>query len=67
MSLRTMLKRQGTVRGRRWTIRRNEQNKLTEIKLLFNPKEYAMYKNSKPMYGDKQLIKILEDERSLNS
>ena len=64
MSLLTQLKKQGTIYGRRWTIRRDDEGKLTEIKLLFNPKEYSEYKSAKPMYGDRAIIKILEDERS---
>ena len=63
-SLLTQLKREGTVYGRRWTIRRNSEGKLTELKMLFNPKEYETYKTAKEIYGDKAIIKILEDERS---
>jgi hypothetical protein len=63
-SLLTQLKRQKTVYGRRWTIRRDSKGKLTELKLLFNPKEYETYKSAKKMYGDRAIIKILEDERS---
>ena len=63
-SLLTQLKRQGTIYGRRWTIRRDSEGKLTELKMLFNPKEYATYKSARKMYGDRAVIKILEDERS---
>ena len=31
MSLLQMLKKQGTVRGRRWTIRRDKNDMLTEV------------------------------------
>ena len=60
MSLRTQLKNlKRSVRGRRWTIR-EVNNKLTEVKMIFNPDEYINNKNSKPLYTDKQLLKILE-------
>ena len=32
---------------------------LTEVKMIFNPDEYAVQKSAKPMYTDKQLLKIL--------
>ena len=67
MSLRSTLKRHGTVRGRRWTIRRDEQDKLTEVKMIFNPDEYSKYENAKTMYGDKALLKILENEKEKNN
>ena len=40
MSLRETLRRNKTVNGRRWTIRRNTEGKLTEVKMIYNPKEY---------------------------
>ena len=62
MSLRDTLKRNKTVRGRRWTIRRNSKGELTEIKMIYNPKEYEKYSSSRKMYGDKALLTILEKE-----
>ena len=62
MSLREQLKRTRTVRGRRWTIRRDKSENLTEIKMIYNPQEYAQYKNTRKMYGDKALLKIIEKE-----
>ena len=67
MSLRVLLKRQGTIRGRRWTIRKDSNDKLTEVKMIFNPDEYSKYKNTKIMYGDKALLKILENEKEKNN
>ena len=67
MSLRLILKRHKTVRGRRWTIRKNKNDKVTEVKLIYNPQEYINYKNAKPMYGDKALLKILENEKEKNN
>jgi hypothetical protein len=66
MALLSTLKRQGTVRGRRWIIKRNTDDKITEVKLIFNPKEYETFKNSKPMVGDRKLIEILENEKEKN-
>lgn len=66
-SLLTQLKRQGTKYGRRWTIRRDSNSKLIEIKLIFNPKEYETYKDARTMYGDRALIKILENERIIRN
>jgi len=61
MSLRTTLKRQGTVRGRRWIIKYNKDNEIREVKLLFNPEEYAKEnKHNRTLYGDKALLKILD-------
>ena len=62
MSLRQQLKKQGTVRGRRWTIRRNSEDVLTEVKMIYNPEEYKKYKTARKMYGDKALLAILEKE-----
>jgi hypothetical protein len=62
-----MLKREKTVRGRRWTIRRDENDKLTDVKMIFNPDIYTKYHNAKKMYGDKDLLKILEDEKEKNN
>ena len=60
MSLRTQLSSlKRSVRGRRWTIR-EINNKLTEVKMIFNPDEYVVQKNAKPMFTDRQLLKILE-------
>ena len=69
MSLRTTLKRQGTVRGRRWIVKRNEDDTIREVKLIFNPKEYEHQDRAKPMIGDRKLLIELEKnyERSINS
>ena len=63
MTLLRELKKQGTVRGRRWVIHRDKSNKLTEVEMIYNPKDYT--KNT--VYGDKALIKILEDVKKNNS
>ena len=59
MNLREQLSRaKRSVRGRRWTVRIVDKV-LTEVKMIFNPDEYAVQKSAKPMYTDKQLLKIL--------
>lgn len=66
MSLLKQLQKQGTVRGRRWTIRRDKKDKITDVKMIFNPDEYKQYPNSREMYGDKELIRILKKEKEKN-
>ena len=61
MTLRQQLKKQGTVRGRRWTVRKDKNDNLTEVKMLYNPHEYAKYKTARKMYGDKALLEILDE------
>lgn len=41
MTLLRELKKQGTVRGRRWVIHRDKSNKLTEVEMIYNPKDYT--------------------------
>ena len=66
MSLRTQLKSNKTVRGRRWTIKRDKNDNLTGVKMIFetfktdsiinsNP-NYAMYSVYAKMYGVKEKI-----------
>ena len=62
MTLRESLKRNKTVRGRRWIVKKDKNNLISEVKMIFEPQEYILSKNYKPMYGDKDLLKILEKE-----
>jgi hypothetical protein len=62
MSLRAALKRQGTVRGRRWIIKRHSDGTIREVKLIFNPMEYEKSKRARPMLGDRDIIIELEKE-----
>ena len=62
MSLRKMLKKQGTVRGRRWIVKRDTDNSIKEVKCIFKPEEYEKMERAKPMHGDKASIKILDKE-----
>tara|TARA_R110000787_G_scaffold151627_4_gene265397 strand:- start:1085 stop:1300 length:216 start_codon:yes stop_codon:yes gene_type:complete len=61
------LKKQGTVRGRRWIVKRNDDDTIREVKCIFNTEEYAKSKRAKPMVGDKKLIEILENEKEKNN
>lgn len=60
MTLRLQLKKSKTVRGRRWTIKKDKNGLLTHVKMIFKPEEYIKFKNAKQMYGDKDLLNILE-------
>ena len=68
MGIRTQLRNlKRSIRGRRWTIRENKKGYITEVKMIFNPDEYIKQKNAKQMYTDKQLLKILENEKEKNN
>ena len=62
MTLRHQLKKNKTVRGRRWTVRKDKEDFVTEVKMIFKPEEYEKSKKAKPMYGDKALLEILEKD-----
>ena len=63
MSLREQLKRNKTVRNRRWVVKRNVLGgEIIEVKMIFRPEEYKDLRGSKPMVGDKKLLEILEKE-----
>mgnify|MGYP003627330958 CR=1 FL=1 len=61
MNLRQQLKKNKTVRGRRWTIKQDKNGLLTHVKMIFKPDEYEKYKSARTMYGDKDLLNILEE------
>ena len=61
MNLRQQLKKEKTVRGRRWTIKKGSNGLLTHVKMIFMPDEYEKFKKARPMYGDKALLQILEE------
>ena len=49
--------KEGIQRG--WIVYYDSKHNIKEIKSLFNPKEY---KGARPMYDDKQIIKLLTKE-----
>mgnify|MGYP003647704394 FL=1 len=61
MSLRITLRKNKTVRGRRWTVRQDRDGGVTEVKMIFKPDEYIKFKSARTMYGDKALLQILEE------
>tara|TARA_R100001463_G_scaffold42329_1_gene88826 strand:- start:624 stop:839 length:216 start_codon:yes stop_codon:yes gene_type:complete len=63
MSLRTQLKSlKRSIRGRRWTIKKNKNGFITHVKMIFKPEEYGKAKKAKTMYGDKDLLELLEKD-----
>lgn len=47
----------------RWIVKFNSQNKIREIKQLFNPDEYRSYNPKKrKLYTQIELIKLLDNE-----
>jgi len=62
MTLRQMLKKSGTKSGRRWVVKRDEDESIVEVKMIYDPKNYETFKKSKPMIGDKKLVEILDNE-----
>ena len=50
-----------SLRGRRWTVRETD-GYITEVIMIFNPDEYSKNKNAKPMYADKALLKLLDND-----
>ena len=62
MTLRQMLKKSGTKNGRRWVVKRDEDESIVEVKMIYDPKNYETFKKSKPMVGDKKLVEILDNE-----
>jgi len=62
MTLRKVLKKQGTIRGRRWIIKKDSKDNITEVKCIFKPEEYEKMERAKPMFGDRKLLIELEKE-----
>ena len=59
-SLREQLKRQSTVRGRRWIIKYDSSDNIREVKMIYNPQEYIQLKRPRRLHGDKELLELLE-------
>jgi hypothetical protein len=58
--LRKTLKDKGPIRGRRWFVKTNSKNIIREIKMVFNPKDYAVANPDRKLYGDRKLLEILD-------
>ena len=45
MGIRTQLRSlKRSIRGRRWTVRKDKKGFITEVKMIFNPDEYIRHK-----------------------
>lgn len=47
----------------RWIVKMNN-NKVREVKLIFNPEEYKKGLNPRSLYTQNELIKILDNEKT---
>lgn len=47
----------------RWIVKYDAKGLVREVKLIFNPKEYATLKNAKRLLTRKKLIGILEKDK----
>ena len=63
MSYLTHLKRTTHCPSCRWIVKRNLNEDIKEVKLVYKPSEYRDIPNSKKLYTQKGLITILEAER----
>ena len=63
MSYKAHLKRTAMHPSVRWIVKFNSDNKIIEIKQLFNPEEYKSYNpHKRKLYTQIELIKLLENE-----
>ena len=44
----------------RWIVKYDNNQKVREVKLIFNPEEYRKDKRARPLHTQQGLIKILE-------
>ena len=62
MSYKAHIKRTAMHPSTRWIVKFNSQNKIREIKQLFNPDEYRSYNpHKRKLYTQIELIKLLEE------
>ena len=52
-------------RSNRWIVKYDQNEKVREVKLIFNPDEYSQIKRPRELYTQKQLIKILTKNKEL--
>ena len=48
----------------RWIVKYGEDKLVREVKLVYNPAEYRIKKNARPLHTIKGLIKILENDKN---
>ena len=59
------LKRNKLHRSNRWIVKYDKNDKVREVKLIFNPDEYRQMKRPRELHTQKQLIKILTKNKEL--
>ena len=67
MSYLTHLKRTKHHHSCRWVVKYDKNNSVREVKLVYNPAEYRSGPNARPLHTIKGTIKILENEKIINS
>ena len=63
MNYLTYLKRNKMNHNNRWIVKYDKDNKVREVKLIFNPEEYRKGKKARPLHTQNGLIKILEKNK----
>jgi hypothetical protein len=62
MSYLAHLKRNKMHYSSRWIVKWDKEL-IKEVKLIFNPDEYRLIKNAKPLHTQNGIIKILENDK----
>ena len=57
------LKRHKMHHTSRWIVKYDKDNKIREVKLIFDPNEYRKGSRARNMHTQKGLIKILENDK----
>ncbi|QDP46366.1 MAG: hypothetical protein GOVbin1709_28 [Prokaryotic dsDNA virus sp.] len=60
----THLKRTAHCPSCRWFIKRDSNDDIKEVKLVYKPSEYRQTSNARKLYTQKGLISILEAEKN---
>jgi len=66
MSYLTHLKRSAHCQTCRWVIKRDLKDKITEVKLIYCPEEYALRDNARPLLTRDMVVIQLELEKNKN-
>jgi len=63
MTYLTHLKRTAHCPSCRWIVKRDSNDDIKEVKLVYKPSEYRDFLNARKLYTQKGLITVLEAER----
>jgi len=63
MSYLTHLKRHKHHYQSRWIVKYDDDNLVREVKLIYSPEEYRMFKRPRTLNTQEGLIKILENDK----